>query len=122
MFKIENLDDSTSFMAQLQEKTGPIVLINTFLVPAGTVEQVMKSWQEDSSFMKVQPGFISAQLHRGIASSRLLVNVSVWETSEALKDAFSSPEFQDKAKRYPDGIVVFPHIFQKVAIDGVCVA
>jgi quinol monooxygenase YgiN len=70
--------------------------------------------------MQAQPGFVSAQLHRGVGSSRLLTNTSVWESSAALRNALSSPEFAEKSKSYPDGIVVYPHIFQKVAVDGVC--
>jgi len=122
MFTIENLDESTPFLAQLQETTGPIVLCNTFVVPEGTIEAVMKAWHDDAGFMKAQPGFISAQLHRGTGGSRVLVNLSVWESTESLRNAFSSPEFQSKAKSYPDGLVVHPHILQKVAIEGVCVA
>ena len=48
MFKIEQLDESTSFMDQLKETTGPIVLINTFVVTEGTVEQVIQAWHDDA--------------------------------------------------------------------------
>jgi heme-degrading monooxygenase HmoA len=123
MFNFQQLDASTPFQEQLQETTGPIVLINTFVLDTeGTVEQVMAAWQNDAGFMKAQPGFISAQLHRGVGSSRLVTNVSVWESTEALRNAVLSPEFREKAQGYPPGIKVYPQIVQKVAIDGVCVA
>jgi hypothetical protein len=46
----------------------------------------------------------------------------VWESAKALGEAFRSPEFQHRAARYPDGAVAAPHVFQKVAVPGVCVA
>ena len=122
MFNFQQLDASNSFQEQLQETTGPIVLINTFVLDTeGTVEQVMAAWKTDAGFMKAQPGFISAQLHRGTGSSRLVTNVSVWESTAALRNAVSSPEFREKAQAYPPGVKVYPQILQKVAIDGVCV-
>jgi heme-degrading monooxygenase HmoA len=72
--------------------------------------------------MKAQPGFISAQLHRGTGATRFVTNVSVWESTEALRNAVSSPEFQQKSQGYPPGIKVYPQIVEKVAIEGVCVA
>ena len=72
--------------------------------------------------MKQQPGFISTQLHRGIAGSTTFVNVAVWESAAALRTAFSSPEFQAHVAHYPDSAVTQPHLFQKVAVPGICVA
>ena len=122
MFTIENLDASTPFLAQLAESTGSVVLVNTFLVPGGAMDAVMGTWGADAAFMKAQPGFISAQLHRGIGTSRLLLNVSVWESVSALKAAFGHPQFKDKAKSYPDGLIVYPHVFEKLSVAGVCVS
>ena len=79
-------------------------------------------WAEDAAFMKQQPGFISTQLHRGVAGSTTFVNVAVWESAAALAAAFSSPEFQEHAAHYPDSAVTQPHLFQKVAVPGICVA
>lgn len=122
MVTLEALDPSTTLDVQLREKAGPIVLMNTFVVPEGTIEQVMANWKDDAEIMKAQPGYISAQLHRGVAGSRILVNISVWESTDALFHALSNPEFQKKARLYPEGVVAYPHILQKVAIEGVCVA
>ncbi len=121
MFAIEQLDDSTSFMQQLQEATGTVVLINIFVVPEGTQDEVVKVWHDDADLMKAQPGFISAQLHRGTGSSRSIVNVAVWESTDALRAAITSPAFAEKAADYPDGVKVYPLVVQKVAVDGVCV-
>jgi heme-degrading monooxygenase HmoA len=120
--KIDDLDPSTPFSSQLQERTGPVSLVNMIIVPRKLEEEFLTIWREDASFMKASPGFISTQLHRGTAHSQLLVNVAVWESTKALFTAFSNPRFQEAVSRYPDGIVAYPHIFEKVAVEGVCVA
>jgi hypothetical protein len=50
------------------------------------------------------------------------MNVAVWESARALGSAFRSPEFQERAARYPDGDVAAPHVFEKVAVPGLSVA
>lgn len=122
MVKLEGLDPSTTFQAQLQQEAGPVVLVNMFSVPEGTVDQAVAKWKDDAEYMKHQPGYISAQLHRGTGESHLLVNIAVWESTETLVRAFSSPEFQGKHDGWPDGTIAYPHLFQKVAVEGVCVA
>ena len=120
--KLAELDDRVTYGQQLQQETGPVVLINTFNVAPEDAERLLAVWAEDAAFMKQQPGFISTQLHRGIAGSTTFVNVAVWESAAALGAAFSSPEFQAHTARYPDSAVTQPHLFQKVAVPGICVA
>src|SRR5680860_354971 len=96
----------------------PVVLVNMFSVPEGTVDQAVAKWKDDAEFMKHQPGYISAQLHRGTGESHLLVNIAVWESTETLVRAFSSPEFQGRHDGWPDGTIAYPHLFQKVAVEG----
>ncbi|MDG4859719.1 antibiotic biosynthesis monooxygenase [Streptomyces sp. T-3] len=119
---VKDMDPTTPLTAQFQEQTGPITLVNTIVVPRELREGFLDAWREDASFMKSQPGFISTQLHRGTADSQLLVNVAVWESTEALFKAFANPAFQEAAAKYPDGIDAYPHIYQKIAVEGVCVA
>jgi heme-degrading monooxygenase HmoA len=69
-----------------------------------------------------QPGFISAQLHRGIGGSRVFVNYAVWESTAHFKRAFTNPEFQSRLGQYPPSAVASPHLFSKVAVPGMCVA
>ena len=120
--KLAEMDPQATFVEQLQQETGPVVLINTFTVAPEDADRLLQVWAEDAAFMKRQPGFISTQLHRGIAGSTTLVNVAVWETAAALRAAFVSPEFQAHVGRYPDSAVTQPHLFQKVAVPGICVA
>ncbi len=122
MVTLEDVDPRTPFIAQLQESAAAVVLVNTFVVPEGGHDEVVAAWEKDALFMKGQPGFISTQLHRGTGASRVLVNVAVWESTEALRAAFTSPEFQQALGGYPDGTVARPHLVQKVAVGNVCVA
>jgi quinol monooxygenase YgiN len=118
----ENLDARTPFEAQLLEKTGTVVLVNTVIVPDGLMDQVLESWAVDAAYMKAAPGCISTQLHKGTAGSNVLINVAVWESTESLFKAFSDPAFQAKTAAYPDGVVVRPYLCEKVAVEGICVA
>ncbi len=120
--KLAEMDERVRFMEQLQQETGPVVLVNTFTVAPEDADRLLAVWADDAAFMKRQPGFISTQLHRGTAGSTTFVNVAVWESAVALRAAFFSPEFGAHAARYPDSAVATPHLFEKVAVPGICVA
>lgn len=66
--------------------------------------------------MTAQPGFVSLQMHKGTAGSRLLMNVAVREPIEALATTFISPELQRMAATFPDDVVSYPHIFERVDV------
>ncbi|MEV0579823.1 antibiotic biosynthesis monooxygenase family protein [Streptomyces sp. NPDC050392] len=114
MNKLQSLDPITPMFAQFQEETGPIVLANTFLVPEERTEAFLDLFRRQAAFMRAQPGFVSLQMHKGTAGSRLLMNVAVWESTAALATALGSPEFQRMAAEFPDDIVSYPHIFEQI--------
>ena len=116
------MDDQTTLSAQIEERVGPVILINTFTVNADEAAQLLNAWEADAAWMKQQPGFISTQLHRGIGASRVFLNYAVWESSEHFKCAFTHPECRSHIGHYPPSTVVSPHLFQKLAMPGVCVA
>lgn len=118
----ENLDPETPFEAQLGEDTGPVVVIDTFIVPEGLMDEVIKTFHADADFMKSRPGYISAQLHRGVGGSNLLMNVAVWESAQALARAYADPALYERVHRYPEGVRILPHVYRKIAVDGICVA
>ena len=122
MLTFEEMDNQVSFRQQLADAAdgGRIVLINRITVPAGQLDRAIEAWSEDAAFMQRQRGFISTQLHRGVAGSSTLVNVAVWESAGALRQAFTSPEFQGRLDRYPDGTVTSPHVFTAVSVPGIC--
>ena len=120
--KLAQMDPRVTFAEQLGQETGPVVLINTFTVAPEDAERLLAVWAEDAAYMKRQPGFISTQMHRGTAGSATFVNVAVWESAAALRAAFFSAEFQTHVANYPDSTVAQPHLFEKLAVPGICVA
>ncbi|MEV1023086.1 antibiotic biosynthesis monooxygenase family protein [Streptomyces sp. NPDC050264] len=116
MAKLQSLDPHTPMFAQFKEKTGPIVLANTFFVPTERAESFLALFRRQAEFMKAQPGFVSLRMHKGTADSRLLMNVAVWESTDALGAAFGSPEFQRMAAEFPDDVVSYPHIFEQIDV------
>jgi heme-degrading monooxygenase HmoA len=117
--QLREMDDQITYMQQLQEEDGPVVLMNQFNVAPADVDRFLEVWADDAAFMKDQPGFLSTQLHRGTAGSSTFVNVAEWESARALGEAFRSPEFQSRIARYPDSVVASPHVFRKVAVPGI---
>jgi hypothetical protein len=43
------------------------------------------------------------------------------EVGPVVRNAFADPAFQATFARYPDSTVASPHLFQKVAVSGICV-
>jgi len=117
---LREMDDRVGLLQQVQEDDGPVVLINQFNMAPADTGRFLEAWADDAAFMKQQPGFVSAQLHRGTAGSTTFVNVAVWESARALGQALGSPEFQARVARYPDSTVAAPHVFTKVAVPGIC--
>ena len=120
--KFHEMDSIVALREQMTSDFGPVILINKFNVDPGEADALLTAWAADAAFMKRQPGFISTQLHRGILGSSVLVNYAVWESVESFRRAFSQPEFQAALAQYPESTVAEPHLFQKVAISGICVA
>jgi hypothetical protein len=48
--------------------------------------------------------------------------VAIWESAAALGRAIRSPEFQARIANYPETTVATPHVFEKVAVPGICVS
>jgi heme-degrading monooxygenase HmoA len=121
MLQLREMDDRVRLADQLAAEVGPVILINTFQVAPEDAEALLAAWAADAAHLKKQPGFIAAQLHRGIAGSTVFCNLAVWESVQAFREAFGDPQFQATFARYPDSTVASPHLFQKVAVEGICV-
>jgi heme-degrading monooxygenase HmoA len=121
MLQLSEMDDRVRLADQLTQEVGPVILINTFTVAPEDADALLEAWAADAAHLKGQPGFIAAQLHRGIAGSTVFCNLAVWESVQAFREAFGDPQFQATFARYPDSTVASPHLFQKVAVPGICV-
>jgi len=120
MVKFVEMDEQLTLSEQMEEDTGPIIFINKFSMNSEDVDEFLKRWATDAAVFKKQPGFISAQLHRGIANSGTFINYAIWESTAHLKKAVNSVSVA-RISEYPASVVISPHIFKKVAVPGICV-
>jgi hypothetical protein len=113
MVKIVETDEKATLNTQLEEDIGgAVILLNKFTVQPEDVEQFLKVFQATTKVMKQQPGFISAQLYRGIAGSSTFFNYAA---------CFSTAEFRSSMANLPPNTVMSPHLFKKVAVSDICV-
>ena len=119
--KLVEIDDNVKFSSQLEEDVGPIVFVNKFSVKPEDFDKFLKAWEADAKYFKSQPGFISAQLHKGIGTSGTFINYAIWESTAQFKKAVYYTDFDTLLSNYPASIIVSPHIFKKVAVPGICV-
>lgn len=122
MPSLRPLDPAFPIERQLAVEAAPVVLVNVFTLAAEDEPAFLAAWEADAAFMKRQPGFISTQLHRAIGPSPTYLNHAVWESTAAFHAAFTHPEFRAGLQSYPASAVATPHLFQKVAVAGICVA
>jgi heme-degrading monooxygenase HmoA len=122
MSQLRPLDPAFPIDRQLGIDAGPVVLVNVFTLDKADEQTFLQVWQDDAAFMKRQVGFISTQLHRAIGGSPTYLNYAVWQTTADFRAAFTHPEFRAKISAYPSSAVASPHLFQTIAVPGICVA
>lgn len=121
MLQLRPLDPSFPIERQLATDVAPVVLVNVFTLDPADEQVFLEVWQDDAAFMKQQPGFISTQLHRALGDSPTYMNYAVWESTAHFRAAFSHPEFKASLAAYPSSAIASPHLFQKIAVPGICV-
>lgn len=121
MSLLRPLDPAFPIERQIAIDASPVVLVNVFTLDKADEQTFLQAWQDDALFMKQQPGYISTQLHRAVGESPTYLNYAVWETTAHFRAAFTNPAFRAKLSVYPSSAVASPHLFQKVAVPGVCV-
>jgi len=122
MMQMRPMDPAFPIDRQVAIDASAVVLVNLFTLDKADEQSFLRVWQDDAAFMKQQPGFISTQLHRAIGDSSTYLNCAVWESTDAFRTAFTHPQFRAKISAYPSSAVASPHLFQKVAVPGICVA
>lgn len=106
----------------MEEDVGPVILINKFSVDPKEFDQFLKGYAIDNEKFKQQPGFISTQLYKGIGGSGIFVNYAVWESAAHFKRAVNNVmNPNDTMSVFPASTVASPHLFKKVAVQGICV-
>lgn len=120
MLQLRPLDPSFPIERQLATDAAPAVLVNVFTLAADDESKFVDAWRNDAAFMKQQPGFISAQLHRALGENATYLNYAVWESTAHFRAAFSHPAFRSSLAAYPSSVCASPHLFQKVGVEGIC--
>jgi quinol monooxygenase YgiN len=93
MLELKPLDSSVPIFQQIGTDLSPVILVNVFQVAEADIPALLKAWEADANWMKQQPGYISTQLHRGIAGSTVFMNYAVWESVAHFRAAFNHPDF-----------------------------
>jgi heme-degrading monooxygenase HmoA len=122
MTLLQPLIEDIPIERQPEIDAGPIVLINYFTLDRADEDAFLTAWMADAAFMRKQPGLISTQLHRAIGDVPTYLNYAIWETTTQYRAAFTDTEFRATLNNYPASVRAFPHLFQKIAIPGACVA
>ncbi|AZO15757.1 MAG: antibiotic biosynthesis monooxygenase [Mesorhizobium sp.] len=122
MIHMRPLDPAFPIDRQVALDANAVVLVNVFTLDKADEQAFLAVWQDDAVFMKRQPGFISTQLHRALGDSPTYLNYAIWDSTAAFRAAFMHPQFRAKVSAYPSSSVASPHLFQKVAVPGICLA
>jgi heme-degrading monooxygenase HmoA len=122
IMQLRPLDPAFPIYQQLSSSASPVTLVNVFTIDAEDIPALLKAWEADANWMKMQPGYISTQLHRSVGESCLFLNYAVWESVQHFRSAFTHPDFQKSLAAYPSSAVASPHLFQKIAVANLCTA
>lgn len=116
------LDPTFGLEQQYADTSGKTtVLLNLFDVAPEDHQYFLAAWKRDAEFFKSQPGYISAQLHKGIGDSRLFLNYAIFENTASFAATNGQPEFGPLRKVYPDSATAHPHLLRRLSIPGICV-
>ena len=77
----------------------PVVLINSFEVPAPDAENFITAWGKTRDYLESQAGYIETALHRAVTPGAefLFVNIARWRTAQDFMTAIQSPGFAQAA-------------------------
>lgn len=121
MLKHVEMDPGLPLQKQVLDAVDePVILINLFNVDPKDTQAFKAAWGRDAAFFRAQPGYISAQLHQGIAGSSMWLNYAVFESAAAFGATMKQPEFGPLRGIYPDSATAHPHLFRRVTIPGIC--
>ena len=78
-----------------------VFMINVITVPEAESDEFQKRWDKITNYMCRQPGFIRTNLYRRFDNPERWVNVAVFESTEAIRAAFSTEEFERLSEGHP---------------------
>jgi heme-degrading monooxygenase HmoA len=93
---MDHVDAEGRMATPEQDQSGPVVLMNRFVVPEGRDDAFVALWTETSEYFRAQPGFVSLKLHRAasVDAEHRYVNVAVWESAAHYAAPHQTDEFR----------------------------
>jgi heme-degrading monooxygenase HmoA len=93
---VNHVDADGRMATPEQDRPGPVVLMNRFVVPEGRDDAFVALWTETSEYFRAQPGFMSLRLHRAVSvdAEHRYVNVAVWESAAHYAAPHQTDEFR----------------------------
>jgi hypothetical protein len=90
--KLVEMDKTVTLLEQMEQNTGPVILINKFNVKPEEIDNLLKAWASDASYFNQQLGFVSTQIHRGIEGSCVFINYAIWNPLNCLSRHLKSDQ------------------------------
>jgi hypothetical protein len=95
MVQLKPLDPNVPIFEQIKTDVAPVILVNFFQVAEADIPALLMAWEADANWMKQQPGYISTQLHRGIAGSTVFYELRGVGVSRPLSSSIHPSRFQE---------------------------
>jgi heme-degrading monooxygenase HmoA len=98
---VNHVDAEGRMATPEQTQSGPVVLMNRFVVPEGRDDAFVALWTETSEYFRAQPGFVSLKLHRAVSvdAEHRYVNVAVWESAAHYAAPHQTDEFRRRVSQ-----------------------
>jgi heme-degrading monooxygenase HmoA len=76
--------------------TGPVTLINSFVVEQGRADAFLALWTDTSGYFRARPGFQALRLHRALSpdAHHRFVNIADWASHADFAAAHATEEFK----------------------------
>ncbi len=93
---MDHIDPEGRMATPRDGQAGPVVLVNSFVVPEGRDERFLELWTQTSEYFRAQPGFVSLKLHRAVSTDAQYryVNVATWESAAHYAAPHQTDEFR----------------------------
>lgn len=118
---VKPLDQNVPIFQQLNTELSPVGLVNVLQVCKQDIASLLEAWEADAPGMKLQPGYISTQLHRGVAGSTVFLSYALWKSVAHFGAAFDHPVFKRALGHHPSSAVASRHLFTRLAVPNLCV-
>lgn len=101
----------------IQEGTSIVTLVNVFTVDPKDQQRLVERWQQATEeVIRHLPGFISANVHRSLDSTKV-VNYAQWESQEAFDATRHNPETSAYLRRLGQTGSAAPVVCEVVSVQ-----